>query len=70
MIIVLWSDHLVGKLDVYKRQTLAIIAVPSALSFFMDPVYGGYWYLFVGLAALTVVNIIFSALHPLSLIHI
>lgn len=44
--------------------TLAIISVPSALSFFMDPVYGGYWYLFVGLAALTVVNIIFSALHP------
>lgn len=43
---------------------LAIIAVPPALSFFMDPVYGNYWYLFAALAALTVVNITFSALHP------
>lgn len=43
---------------------LAIIAVPPALSFFMDPVYGGYWHLFATLAALTVVSITFSALHP------
>lgn len=43
---------------------LAIIAVPPALAYLMDPLYGSYWYLFAALAALTVVSITFSALHP------
>lgn len=43
---------------------LAIAAVPPVLGYFMDPLYGSYWYLFAALAALTVVSITFSALHP------
>ena len=43
---------------------LAVIAVPPILGHFMDPLYGCYWYLFASLAALTVISITFSSLHP------
>lgn len=43
---------------------LAIIVVPPALGYFMDPLYGRYWYLFAALTTLTEVGIVFTALHP------
>lgn len=43
---------------------IASIIVPPALGYFMDPLYGSYWYLFAVLTVLTEVGIVFTALHP------